>query len=75
MARIPAKCPKCGRTKAWQEEVNAFKSGIPAGPFGRIRICVPRGILAGLFKKAAGCYRVTYRCKKCGHREEYELDF
>ena len=48
MARIPAKCPECGRTKAWQEEVNAFRSGI----------------LAGLFKKSAGCYRVTYRCKK-----------
>ena len=74
MARIPAKCPNCGRTKAWQEEVNAFRSGIPAGSLGRVRIGVPRGILAGLFKKAAGCYRVTYRCKKCGHHEEYELD-
>ena len=41
MARIPAKCPKCGRTKAWQEEVNAFRSGIPAGPLGRVRIGVP----------------------------------
>ena len=74
MARIPVKCPRCGRTKAWQEEVNAFKSGIPAGPLGRIRIGVPRGILARPFKKAIGCYRVAYRCKNCGHREEYELD-
>ena len=49
MARIPVKCPRCGRTKAWQEEVNAFKSGIPAGPLGRIRIGVPRGILAKNF--------------------------
>lgn len=75
MAKIPAKCPQCGRTKAWQEEVNAFKSGIPVSPLGRIRIGVPRGILARPFKKAMGCYRVTYRCKNCGHREEYELDY
>ena len=34
MAGIPSKCPNCGRTKAWKEDVNPFRSGISAGIFG-----------------------------------------
>ena len=74
MGGIPAKCPKCGRNKAWKEEVNAFKSGIPVGGFGRIRIGAPRGLLARPFMKAAGYYKVTYRCHNCGFRKEYETE-
>ena len=54
MAGIPSKCPKCGRTKAWKEEVNAFTSGIPVGVFGRIRIGAIRGLLARPIMKAMG---------------------
>ena len=71
MSGIPSKCPKCGQAKAWKEEVNASKSGIPAGIFGRIRIGAPRGLLARPIMKAAGCYNVTYRCHNCGFRNEY----
>ena len=71
MAGIPSKCPKCGRTKAWKEEVNAFKSGISVGGLGRVRIGVPRGLLAIPVKKSMGCYNVTYRCHNCGFRKEY----
>lgn len=74
MAGIPEKCPKCGRTKAWKEEVNAFKSGISVGILGRIRFGVPSGLLARPIKKAMGCYRVTYRCHHCGFRKEYETE-
>ena len=74
MAGIPSKCPKCGKTKAWKEEVNAFKSGISVGGLGRIRIGVPRGLLARPIKKAMGCYRVTYRCHNCGFHKEYETE-
>ena len=74
MGGIPSKCPKCGRTKAWREEINPFTSGILMGLFGRIRIGTGHGLLARPIKKAMGCYRVTYRCDKCGHREKYEID-
>ena len=72
MTPIPSKCPKCGKTKSWKEEVNAFKSGIPVGGFGRIRLCVFRGLLARPVKKAAGFYKVTYCCHSCGFRKEYD---
>ena len=71
MAGIPSRCPNCGNTKAWKEEVNAFKSGIPAGAFGRIRFGAPRGLLARPFMRAAGYFNVTYRCRSCGFRREY----
>lgn len=71
MAGIPGKCPKCGRKKPWKEEINAFKSGIPVGALGRIRIGVPRGLLARPLMKVMGCYNVTYRCHHCGFRKEY----
>ena len=74
MAGIPTKCPKCGKTKAWKEEVNAFKSGISVGGLGRIRISAPRGLLARPIKKAAGYYKVTYRCHNCGFRKEYPTE-
>ena len=74
MAGIPSKCPKCGRTKAWKEEVNAFKSGISAGGLGRIRFGWSKGLLARPIMKAAGCYNVTYRCHNCGFRKEYETE-
>ena len=74
MAGIPSKCPKCGRTKAWKEEVNAFTSGIPVGVFGRIRIGALRGLLARPIMKAMGYYKVTYRCHNCGFRKEYETE-
>ena len=72
MIGIPSECPKCGRTKAWKEEVNAFKSGVSMSGLGRIRLCVFRGLLARPAKKAAGFYKVTYRCHNCGFRMEYE---
>lgn len=74
MAGIPPKCPKCGRTKSWKEEVNAFKSGISVGGLGRIRIGAPRGLLARPIMKATGYYNVTYRCHNCGFRKEYETE-
>lgn len=74
MSGIPSKCPKCGRTKAWKEEVNVFKSGISVGGLGRIRIGVSRGILSRLVNKAMGCYKVTYHCHNCGFRKEYETE-
>ena len=74
MAGIPSKCPKCGNTKPWKEEVNAFKSGIPAGALGRIRIGATRGLLARPIMKATGCYNVTYRCHHCGFRKEYPAE-
>ena len=74
MAGIPSKCPKCGRTKAWKEDVNPFRSGISAGIFGRIRISAPTGLLAKPIMKAAGYYNVTYRCHNCGFRKEYPTE-
>jgi len=74
MSGIPSKCPKCGKTKAWKEEANAFKSGISVGGFGRIRIGVPRGLVARPIMKAMGCYQVTYCCYNCGFRKEYETE-
>jgi len=71
MAGIPAKCPKCGRTKAWKEEVNPFKSGIAIGSLGRIRFGGPTGLLARPIMRAAGYFKVTYRCHNCGFRKEY----
>ena len=72
MDKIPPKCPQCGRTKAWKEEVNAFKSGIWCGPFwGRVRFCAPRGLFAEPIKRKMGYYKVTYRCHHCGFRKEY----
>lgn len=72
MAGIPSKCPKCGRTKAWKEEVNAFKSGIPVGGgLFRIRLGMGPGLLSGPIRRALGCYKVTYRCRNCGFRGEY----
>lgn len=56
MAGIPSKCPKCGRTKAWKEEVNAFKSGIPlGGGLFRIRLGMGPGLLSGPIRRALGC--------------------
>ncbi len=74
MSGIPSKCPKCGRTKAWKEEVNAFKSGIPVGGLGRIRIGTPRGLFARLFMRATDYYKVTYRCHNCGFCKEYHTE-
>lgn len=74
MAGIPSKCPKCGKTKAWKEEVNAFKSGVSVGGLGRIRISWGKGLLNRPLMKAAGCYKVTYRCHNCGFRKEYETE-
>ncbi len=74
MAGIPSKCPRCGKTKTWKEEVNPFKTGISIGGLGRIRIGVPRGVLARPVKKAIGCYKVTYRCHSCGFRKEYKTE-
>ncbi len=75
MAGIPSKCPKCGRTKAWKEEVNAFKSGIPlGGGLLRIRFGMGPGLFARPIKRAMGCYKVTYRCHNCGFRKEYETE-
>ncbi len=60
MAGIPSKYPKCGKTKAWKEEINP------------IRFFALRGLLARPVKKAIGYYKVTYRCHNCGFRKEYE---
>lgn len=72
MAGIPSKCPKCGRTKAWQEEINAFTSGIPVGGGIRINFGM-RGLLAGPIKKKLGLNTVKYRCKNCKFEAAYEL--
>ena len=72
MKGIPSKCPKCGRSKVWKEEVNAFTSGIPVGAT-RIRFLVIRGIFAEPIKKKLGFYKVKYRCHHCGFEEHYEL--
>jgi predicted nucleic-acid-binding Zn-ribbon protein len=72
MGRIPLKCPKCGRTKAWKEEINPITSGVPTA-FGRVRGIVVRGLFAKPMKRAMGCYKVTYRCHNCGFREEFDL--
>lgn len=73
MAGIPAKCPKCGRSKAWKEEVNPCTSGISTG-FGRVRFGISvRGLFARPIKRAMGFYKVTYRCHHCGFRKEYDL--
>jgi len=74
MARIPAKCPNCGRTKTWQEVIRPARSGIPTR-FGRVRTVIVRGLFAEPFKRAMGFYTLIYKCSKCGHQEEYELDF
>ena len=74
MARIPVKCPRCGRTKAWQEVIKPATSGIPTR-YGRVRTTVVKGLFAKPIKRALGFYKVTYKCSKCGHREEYELDY
>jgi len=74
MGGIPLKCPKCGRTKAWQEEVNALTSGIPvAGGAIRFRLISVRGIFARPIKEKLGFYKVKYRCKNCGYEETYDL--
>ena len=73
MRGIPSKCPRCGKSKPWREEINVFRSGLPLGAFGRLRLGVPFGLFARPLRKAMGCYRVTYRCGRCGHREEYDL--
>ena len=73
MAGIPSKCPKCGRVKAWKEEINALTSGIPiGGGIIRLRLLSVRGLLARPLMKEMGCYRVTYRCHNCGFRKEYD---
>ena len=73
MGGIPAKCPKCGKTKAWKEAVNPFTSGIPT-VLDRVRVgIVVRGLFAKPAKRAMGFYKVTYRCHSCGFRKEYEL--
>ena len=73
MAGIPAKCPKCGKSKAWKEEVDPFTSGVST-PFGRVRAGIAvRGLFARPVKRAMGFYSVTYRCRGCGFRKEYEL--
>lgn len=73
MNGIPTKCPKCGRAKTWKEEVNIFKSGILVRGLGRVRFGTPRGLLAKPFMKAAGYYKVTYRCHNCGFQKEFDL--
>ena len=73
MSGIPSKCPKCGRTKAWKEEVNPFTSGIPAGSEVRFRLFSVRGLFARPIKEKLGFYKVKYRCKNCGFEEIYEL--
>ena len=47
MSGIPSKCPKCGKPKAWKEEINPHTSGIPTA-FGRVRTGI---IIKGLFAK------------------------
>lgn len=73
MSGIPVKCPKCGRVKAWKEEVNPLTSGVPTA-FGRVRAGIAvKGLFAKPIKRAMGFYKVTYRCRNCGFRKEYEL--
>lgn len=73
MAGIPSKCPKCGRSKAWKEEINPSTSGIPTA-FGRVRTgIVVKGLFAKPIKRALGFYEVTYRCHNCGFREKFDL--
>ena len=73
MSGIPSKCPKCGNTKAWKEDVNPFKAGIPT-PLGRVRTgIVVRGLFARPIERAMGLRRATFRCHRCGFRKEYEL--
>lgn len=75
MSGIPSKCPKCGKESGWKEEINPFQSGIPLGSgFFRLRIGVPRGLLGRPIRKAMGCCKVTYRCRKCGFRKEYPTE-
>lgn len=74
MARIPAKCPNCGRTKTWQEIIRPSTSGIPTR-YGRVRTTIVNGLLAKPFKRAMGFYEVTYKCSKCGHQEKYNIEF
>ena len=74
MSGIPSKCPNCGKRNAWKEEVNIFKSGISIGGITRIRIGIGRGLLARPIMKALGCYKVTYRCRNCDFREEYDTE-
>ena len=71
---IPPKCPQCGKTEAWQEQLNIFTSGIPVGNRAtRIRLLVIRGLWAEPIKKRLGFYKVTYRCKSCGYTARYDL--
>jgi uncharacterized protein (DUF983 family) len=73
MSGIPSKCPKCGRTKEWKEIVNPSGAGIPTR-FGRVRTgIIVKGLFAKPIKRALGFYKVTYRCHRCGFRQEYEL--
>ena len=73
MSGIPSKCPKCGKPKAWKEEINPHTSGIPTA-FGRVRTgIIIKGLFAKPMKRALGFYKVTYRCHNCGFRKEYEL--
>lgn len=65
---IPSKCPKCGETKAWKEEINPVTSGIPAGA-GRIRFFVIKGLFAKPVQRALGFRKVSYKCHNCGFRE------
>ena len=73
MSGIPLKCPKCGRTKAWKEDINAFTSGVPIGNAVRFRFISVRGLFARPVKESLGFYKVKYRCKNCGFEETYEL--
>ena len=73
MSGIPSKCPKCGRAKAWKEDVNAFTGGISVGSAVRVRFFSVRGIFSNPIKKKLGFYKVKYRCKNCGFEENYDL--
>ena len=73
MSGIPTKCPKCGKPKAWKEEINPHTSGIPTA-FGRVRTgIIIKGLFAKPVKRTLGFNKVTYRCHSCGFRKEYEL--
>ncbi len=73
MSGIPSKCPKCGKTKAWKEEINPCTSGIPTR-FGRVRTgIIVKGLFAKPIERALGFYNVTYRCHNCGFRKEYDI--
>ena len=72
MSHIPSKCPRCGKNGLWREEINPFRAGIPTG-FGRIRIgFVSKGLFSGLIKRKLGLNKVTYRCRRCGFKRDYE---